>query len=289
MQKSIHKVQTILNFFVKHNHWFFLFLLEGISFMLIVRFNNYQNATFFTAANGVVGDMYGTLSEIHDYFGLRNANKVLLEHNTMLTSEVTGLRARIKELESRECLAANMPVTPDSSRFVFNTANIVNNSLNKINNYLVIDKGRSDGIESEMGVFDGNGVVGIVHSVSERYALIQPLLNSKSKVSCRVLGSGGFSSLQWDGGDTRYSYLVDLPRYTKFEKGDTVVTSGFSSIFPSGIPVGCINNVENSADGMFYRARVRLFVDFTTIETVFIVGNDGSKEQKELENSISEE
>lgn len=282
-------MQTILNFFVKHNHWFFLFLLEGISFMLIVRFNNYQNAVFFTAANGVVGEMYGTLNEIDGYFGLRSTNKRLLEQNMALESKLVELRAEIKELKSLESLASSIPATPDSSGFVFSTANIVNNSLNKINNYLVIDKGKADGIDYEMGVFNSDGVIGIVHSVSERYALIQPLLNSKSKVSCRVLGSGGFSSLQWDGGDTRYSYLVDLPRYTKFKKGDTVVTSGFSSIFPSDIPVGSIDNVENSADGMFYRARVKLFVDFAEIESVFIVGNNGSKEQKELENSIQEE
>ena len=94
-------------------------------------------------------------------------------------------------------------------------------------------------------------------------------------------------TLKWDGGDTRYSYLIDLPRYALFEKGDTVVTSGFSSIFPAGIPVGKIERLEDSADGQSYRARVELFVDFANIDNVFVVGNNNREEQEELEESIN--
>jgi rod shape-determining protein MreC len=93
-------------------------------------------------------------------------------------------------------------------------------------------------------------------------------------------------SLKWDGNDTRHSYLIDLPRYELFEKGDTVYTSGFSSIFPAGIPVGQIERLEDSADGQAYRARVELFADFASIDNVFVVGNDNSAEQEQLEQSI---
>jgi rod shape-determining protein MreC len=100
-----------------------------------------------------------------------------------------------------------------------------------------------------------------------------------------VKGSDSFCSLSWDGGDPRYSTLIDLPRYAQFEKGDTVVTSGFSSIFPSDLPVGTVENIEDSADGMFYTVRVKLFVDFSSLTSVFIVGNDKFKEQNVLERS----
>lgn len=280
-------MQTILNFLVRHNHWFLFIILEGISFMLIVRFNNYQSATFFTSTNGMAGGVYNFLSDIDNYFGLRSENEQLLEQNVSLIGEVTELKAQLKDFQAREAMMRDSVVCANiSTGYIFNTASVVNNSLNAVNNFIVIDKGVADGVTSEMGVFDSKGVIGIIYLASNNYSLVLPLLNSKSNISCRVRGGNGFSSLQWDGADVRYSYLVDLPRHTVFERGDTVETSGFSSIFPKGVPVGRIDKIEDSVDGMFYRARVELFVDFASLNSVFIVGNDGHKEQNELESKI---
>jgi rod shape-determining protein MreC len=138
-----------------------------------------------------------------------------------------------------------------------------------------------------MGVFNDKGVVGIIYQTSGNFSLVMPLLNSKSMLSCRVKGSNSFCTLRWHGEELQYSYLIDLPRYAIFQQGDTVVTSGFSSIFPADIPVGEIERLEDSDDGMFYRARVRLFVDFASIDYVFVVGNDNKKEQDTLEQSIN--
>lgn len=283
-------MQTILNFLVKHNHWFLLLLLEGISFMLIVHFNNYQRATFFTATNSTVGEIYSAISDIDSYFGLRNENEQLKEYNAKLLSEITELKSEIMELSSHEALLTDTMVRGFGSGYTFYTANVVNNQLNSINNFIVLDKGTEDGITQEMGVFSSKGVVGIIYLASKNYSLVLPLLNSKSSTSCRIVGDEGASIplLQWDGGDIRYSYLVDLPRYTKFDKGDTVVTSGHSEIFPGGITVGTIEDVENSVDGMFYRAKVKLSTNFASLESVFVVGNKGQAELKELMNKISE-
>lgn len=283
-------MQTILNFLVKHNHWFLLLLLEGISFMLIVHFNNYQRAAFFTATNSTVGEIYSAISDIDSYFGLRNENELLKQHNAELLGEITELKSAMRELGSREALLTDTMVRNLCSGYTFFTANVVNNSLNSINNFIVLDKGTEDGISQEMGVFSSKGVVGVIYLASKNYSLVLPLLNSKSSTSCRIVGDEGASVplLQWDGGDIRYSYLVDLPRYTKFEKGDTVVTSGHSEIFPGGITVGTIEDVENSVDGMFYRAKVRLSTNFASLESVFVVGNKGQSELKELMNKIPE-
>lgn len=283
-------MQTILNFLVKHNHWFLLLLLEGISFMLIVHFNNYQRAAFFTATNNTVGNIYSAISDIDSYFGLRTENNSLKEHNAELLSEISKLKATMVELKNHEALLTDTIVLSFGSGYTFHTANVVNNPLNSINNFIVLDKGTKDGIRQEMGVFCSKGVVGIVYLTSENYSLVLPLLNSKSSTSCRIIGDEGESVplLQWDGSDIRYSYLVDLPRYTKFNKGDTVVTSGHSEIFPGGITVGTIEDVENSADGMFYRAKVKLSTNFATLASVFVVGNKGHEELKELMDKIPE-
>lgn len=279
-------MHTLLNFFIKHNHWFLFLLLEGIGVMLIVQFNNYQNAKMFTSANSVAGNLFAAITDVSSYFALKSENARLLEYNKELNEQVTALQAHLAQQEDSAMVAA---LPHKANGFFYNSATVVNNSLNAVNNYITIDKGTADGVEAEMGVFCNKGVVGIIYTASEHYSVVIPLLNSKSSISCRVKGSDSFCTLQWDGSDTRYSYLVDLPRYTKFEVGDTVVTSGFSSIFPADIPVGRIERTEDSDDGMFAQARVELFTDFATLRKVYTVGNEGRKEQWELENSISKE
>lgn len=275
-------MQQILNFLIKHNHWFLFILLEGISFVLLFSFNNYQSASMFTSTNEVAGNIYSMISDVDGYFKLNDENQALLEHNKELIREIEALKEELATLKDSSAIAA----FPDG-KFRFNTARAVNNSLNKLQNFITIDKGENDGIGSEMGVFNDKGVVGIIYQTSGNFSLVMPLLNSKSMLSCRVKGSNSFCTLRWHGEELQYSYLIDLPRYAIFQQGDTVVTSGFSSIFPADIPVGEIERLEDSDDGMFYRARVRLFVDFASIDNVFVVGNDNKKEQDTLEQSIN--
>lgn len=282
-------MQTILNFLIKHNHWFLLLLLEGISFVLIISFNNYQSATVFTSANNIAGNAYGILSDVNSYFGLKEKNDELFEYNRLLLNELEQTKEELKKYKDSTSVADNGYIQNNRDGYFYLTACVVNNNLNKVNNFVTIDKGEKDGILSEMGVFNSQGVVGIVYSTSENFALVIPLLNSKSNISCRVKGTNSYSTLQWNGGDARYSYLVDLPRYAVFEKGDTVVTSGFSSIFPGGVPVGVIDNLEDAEDGLFFKARVELFVDFSSIENLFVVGNNKKEEQELLEKTIEKE
>ena len=276
-------MRALLNFLVKHNDWFLFLLLEGISLVLIVRFNNYQGATFFTSAGSVAGSVYSTFMDANRYFHLKTENDGLLAQNVALTRELTELKEQLTELRNSEALQRDSLVHSINSGYTFLTANIINNSLNSVNNFITLNKGSDDGVRPEMGVFNSDGIVGVVYLVSNSRAIVIPLLNSKSSVSCRVKGSDSFCSLSWDGGDPRYSNLIDLPRYAQFETGDTVVTSGFSSIFPGDLPVGTVERIDDSADGMFYTVRVKLFVDFSLLTSVFIVGNDGYEEQSKLE------
>ena len=276
-------MQTIINFLIKHNHWFLLLVLEGISFVLIVSFNSYQGATMFTTANNVAGNIYMAINDIDSYFGLKSENSTLLSHNKDLLEEIQILRNKINEQNDSSSIQHLNSSTAD---FHYKTATVVNNSINKINNFITIDKGLSNGITNEMGVFDNRGLIGIVYRTSENFALVMPLLNSKSNLSCKISNNNSFCTLQWFGGDTRYAYLIDLPQYATYEKGDTVITSGFSSFFPAGIPVGVIEETEEGDDEIFNRAKVRLFVDFSNIDKVYLVGNDKREEQILLEKEI---
>ena len=280
-------MRALFNFLVKHNDWFLFLLLEGISLVLLVRFNNYQSATFFTSAGSMAGSVYSMFMDANRYFHLKTENDGLLAQNVALTRELSQLKEQLTELRNSETLLNDSLVKSIDSGYRFLTANIINNSLNSVNNFITLNKGSDDGVRPEMGVFNSDGIVGVVYLTSENRSIVIPLLNSKSSISCRVKGSESFCSLSWDGGDTRYSNLIDLPRYAQFEKGDTVVTSGFSSIFPGDLPVGTVERIEDSADGMFYTVRVKLFVDFSRLTSVFIVGNDDYEEQSQLEQEIT--
>lgn len=279
-------MRAILDFLIKHNHWFLFIILEGISLVLVVSFNNYQKATMFTSANSIAGNIYSAITDVNSYFGLKSENKALVEQNRDLMNNIELLNARLREYEDSASIAEITHAAQHHEGFCYKAARVVNNSISKTNNYITIDKGTSHDIQGQMGVFNNQGVIGVTIASSENFTVVLPLLNSKSIISCRVKGST-LCTLKWNGNDTRHSYLIDLPRYELFERGDTVYTSGFSSIFPAGIPLGRIEKLEDSADGQSYRARVELFVDFTNIDNVFVVGHSNRQEQKELEESIN--
>ena len=162
-------------------------------------------------------------------------------------------------------------------------AKVINNSLTHADNYITINKGENDGIRREMGVIDGNGVVGIVYLTSPHYSVVIPVLNSKSSISCKIQRSDYFGFLKWDGGSSKYATVKDMPRHSLFSLGDTIVTSGHSTVFPGGIPVGTVEDIADSHDGLSYLVKVKLFTDFGRLNDVRVIARKGQEEIKELE------
>jgi rod shape-determining protein MreC len=165
-------------------------------------------------------------------------------------------------------------------------ADVINNSLTHVDNYITIDKGENDGIRPEMGVINGSGVVGIVYHTSANYSVVIPILNSKSSVSCKIKRSDYFGFLKWDGGSSEYATVKDMPRHSLFSIGDTVVSSGHSAVFPAGIPVGTVEDMEDSHDGLSYLLKVKLFADFGRLDAVRVISWEGKEERLELERKV---
>ena len=140
----------------------------------------------------------------------------------------------------------------------------------------------------DSGVVDANGVVGIVYKTSPHYSLVIPLLNSKSSISCKIVGSDYFGYLKWEGGNSRFAYLKDLPRHAEFNLGDTVVTSGYSTVFPEGVMVGTVDDMSDSHDGLSYLLKIKLATDFGKVSNVRVISRNGQDEQKALESRADE-
>ncbi len=275
-------MRNLLNFLVKYNYWFLFIILEVTSFVLLFRFNNYQESVYFTSANAVAGNIYEVSGNVTSYFHLKAINADLLDRNMALEQQVVNMEKALLE-RSMDSAAINSIRDLSQTDFHVMKAQVINNSLNRADNYITLDKGSSSGIQPEMGVVDGNGVVGIVYEVSPSYALVISVLNSKSSISCKIVGSEYFGYLKWEQSDPRYAYLKDLPRHAEFNLGDTVVTSGYSTVFPAGIIVGTVDDMKDSKDGLSYQLKVRLASDFGKISDVYVIARDGREEQKELE------
>lgn len=280
-------MRNLLNFLIKYNYWFLFLLLEVASFILLFRFNHYQQSVYFTSANGVAGKVYEISGGITSYFHLKTANEDLLDRNMWLEQRLSFLENVLKEKGLDSARLYSMERLAPTGYQIFK-ANVIKNSLNKADNYITLDRGTTEGIRPEMGVVDANGVVGIVYKTSPHYSLVIPLLNSKSSISCKIVGSDYFGYLKWEGGNSRFAYLKDLPRHAEFNLGDTVVTSGYSTVFPEGVMVGTVDDMSDSHDGLSYLLKIKLATDFGKVSNVRVISRNGQDEQKALESRADE-
>ena len=281
-------MRNLINFLLKYNYWFLFVILEVASFVLLFRFNNYQQSVYFTSANTVVGAVYEVSGGISSYFHLKSVNEDLLDRNMLLEEQINNLEKALKERQLDSIAVNSIRKMPQKDYQLFK-ARVIKNSLNLADNYITLDRGSSSGIHSEMGVVDGNGIVGIVYETSPSYSVVISVLNSKSNISCKIVGSDYFGYLKWEHGDTRYAYLKDLPRHAEFNLGDTVVTSGFSTVFPEGIMVGTVDDMSDSHDGLSYLLKIKLATDFGKLSDVRVIARNGQQEQKELENKTTKQ
>lgn len=281
-------MRNLLNFFLKYNHWFLFVILEIISFALLFRFNNYQGSIFFTSSNQVAGSIYEMANHVTGYFHLKTMNDKLVQKNVELELQIEHLRNALDRLTDDTTAIEQMKKDVLFDYDILE-AKVINNSLTHSDNYITINKGKKDGVRSEMGVIDGNGVVGIVYLVSDNYSIVIPVLNSKSSISCKVKRSDYFGFLKWDGGSSKFAVVKDMPRHSLFSLGDTIVTSGHSAVFPGGISVGTIEDMMDSQDGLSYQLKVKLFTDFGRLDYVRVIAKKGQEEQMNLEQQLNNE
>lgn len=274
-------MRNLIEFLAKHHHWFVFILLEAISFTLLFRYNSYQNSVWFSSANVVTGKVYEWSSQLEKFFSLVTVNQHLTQRNLALEQKVVELSEKLTAV-TKDSSYVKADVTQQLSQFKQIPAKVVSNSLKDVNNLITIDKGSVDGVRKDMGVVSGTGVVGIVYLVSSHYAVVIPLLNAKSNVSCKIENRDYFGFLNWQGGSTDQAFLDDIPRHARFKLHENIVTSGYSSVFPPGILVGKILHVYNSPDGVSYRLCVQLATDFATLRDVSVIDNTLMKERIEV-------
>lgn len=263
-------MHELFSFFIRWSKWFVFVFFVALSCALLFSGNPYQHHVYLTSANSVASGIYNMRNSVASYFDLREINEDLNLRNAALESEVLALREQIREADAR-IQTDTMRLPGVLAQYNFVMAHVISNSIARPHNYITINKGTADGIAPEMGVIDHNGVVGIVNVAGPHSARIISLLNPHFKLSCKIKGSEHFGSLVWDGNDPTVALLEELPRHTVFAPGDTIVTSGYSAVFPEGIPVGYVMEDQRRHDENFFTLRVKLSTDFTTLSNVQVV------------------
>lgn len=276
-------MQNLWKFFTRHFHWFLFLLLEVASGVMLFQYNNYQSSVWVSSANMVAGKVYELQANIEQFFSLTRNNEELSLRNFYLERQLDQLR-RLYAEETGDTTAAERAELQALSQYKLIPAKVISSTLDRLDNMITIDKGRVDGVNPDMGVACGGGVVGVVYQVSDHYAVVIPVLNNSSRISCAIRGRGYFGYLTWKGGDPSIAYVEDIPRHAKFRRGEWIETSGYSSIFPHGISVGKILQVYNSRDGLSYRLKVHLSTDFGCLRDVCVISDSEIGERLRLQN-----
>lgn len=279
-------MNALVEFFKKNSYWFLFVLLEVVSGWMIFRYNNYQNSVWITQAGEVAARVNSLYSQAEAFVRLGEANRQLTQQNALLQMQVNQLRERLKDTTA-VLTPVEMQMRDTMQGYHLYEAKVISSSILRHNNHLIINRGFNDGIRSEMGVVGAGGVVGIVTMTGRHYSTVLPIINTKSRISCRLRHSGYFGTLQWDGGNIRYAKVVGVPRYAIVKRGDAVETSGYSTMFPPGLFVGNVKRIEDGPDGLSKQLTIALGTDFGNLRNVTVFRNLHRAEIQGLHNRLN--
>ena len=258
-------------------HWAIFLLLEVLSGLLLFKYNSYQGSIWFTQANTAAAYVHEWEAKAFAYLRMPAENAELVQRNILLQHETDSLRHLLAEaLKDSSATEKKQNTLLQDIKLI--PAHIVDNSVRNRDNLLVINAGSNAGVEPEMGVVSGTGIVGIVSAVTPHYSLVISILNSHSSISCRLRRTDYFGYLKWKGGNTLRAYMEDVPRHAHIKVGDIVETSGFSNVFPAGIFLGKVAKIKNSSDGLAYELEILLGTDMSNLRHVNVISNLNKKE-----------
>ncbi|MDE6134099.1 MAG: rod shape-determining protein MreC [Muribaculaceae bacterium] len=274
-------MNELIGFIVRNSKWFVVAFFATISCWLLFNSDPYRQHVYLTSAGRLASSAYKVANNVTSYFDLHEINDELNRRNAELQARIVRLEETI-ELLSEKKFTDTLALDSGVRHFEFIVAHVINNSIAHPFNYLTINKGEKDGVRPELGVIDRNGVVGIVSNVGAGTARVISLLNPHFRLSCKIKRTDYFGSLVWDGNNPTEAMLEELPRHTVFKTGDTIVTSGYSAVFPAGLPVGVVMDNDTDKNQNFFTLRVRLLADFTTLSNVQVVVNNQADEMRAL-------
>ncbi|WP_445732068.1 rod shape-determining protein MreC [Mariniflexile sp.] len=270
-------MQQIINFIIRNKNFLLSLLLFSLAFVFTVQTHSYHKSKFINSANFLTGGIYNSVNNFTEYLSLKSQNKVLAEENNRL-------KMLLFNSENKKD-STYLDTVSYTGTYKFTLSSVLKNSYSGVHNVLLLNKGKDDGLKPDLGVISSKGIVGIVDRTSKHYATVISVLNTTSKISAQLKKTNHFGTLSWDAKSSYFVQLIDIPKIAPVAKGDTIVTSGRSSIFPKGIPIGVINDFKLDAAENYYEINIKLFNDMTNLEYVYTIENSDAAEINSLLNT----
>ena len=266
-------MRNLIDFLIRYSNFLIFLILEVVAFILIGTTHEYQQSSVWSSTNRIIAGTNRIRSSINGYFHLREDNTLLSEENALLKSQLMELQNKIE------------PTVECDNQYIYThldweyiPAKVIDITTHKQHNYLTLNKGSRDGIKKDMGVVCAEGLVGIVSAVAEKYSLVVPIIHTNISISTRLKSCGQIGGTQWDGRDHQYVHLTEIARHISINTNDTVVTSGLTSVFPEGILIGVIDDIELNPGDNYHSATIQLSTNYRALKYVQVLRNR-NKEQ----------
>jgi len=279
-------MRNIFLFIARFSNLLFFLLLQVIALSMLFSYNKFHQAAYMNVANEVTGGVFLRYNNIETYFGLRQENERLRLQNAELMNK---LKDNFSVPDSNTQLITdtlNLQGQEEYRKFLFLPAKVIGNTVNEQNNYLTLHRGSKQGVGINMAVVGPQGVIGKVVDVSANMSVVMSLLHRKNSVVALLKKGSGYGEVIWDGKDPHYVTLINIPRTVKATKGDTVVTSPYSDIFPPGQVVGYVEDVKEEKSTSMYNIKVKTATDFFSVQHAYVVRNLQKAEMDSLNKRI---
>lgn len=264
------------------NFIFFLFLM-GLSFYMLFSYNRYHHTVYSAAANEVTGKISKQFNNVEYYFQLKKTNDSLVKANEILYNKLKQDFEMPDTVNKIAIDTIKIDSLQQQRKYLYMQAKVVMNSVSQPNNYIELHRGALQGIHPDMGAIDANNaVIGTVMGVSDNYSVVMSLLHEQSNLSARLKKSGETGTVIWDGKNPEILLLKDIPKTVKISSGDTVITSGFSDRFPSGLLVGYVKDIINDKTMSTYIVRIKAAANFQNLQYSYIISNVQKDEPQQL-------
>lgn len=275
-------MQQIAYFIQKYKYFLFFVFLSLIALSLTINNHDFHKSKFISSANSITGGLYEKSSQLSDYFHLKSYNEELIDENTLLKNQLELIKARLDSTIEISVIDS----LKYYQKYSYVSGRVIKNDYHKQNNFLLINLGTNQGVLTEMAVVNSKGLIGITDQVNTKYARVQSILNSNSKINARLKNSFHFGTLVWNGKNYNDVQLIDIPRQANVQIGDTIITGGKSTIFPEGILIGTVQKINHN--NALSEIDIKLFNDMSNIGYVYVIKNLDKSEIKSLENTENE-
>ena len=276
-------MRNIFLFIRRYFNFLFLLALQGFCIYLIVHYNKYHNAVASGFMNEVTGKINEQYNKVDYYFALKKTNEQLAKDNEQLRNL---LKQDFEKPDTTTKLVIDSipyDTLGHTRKWLYKTAKVVSNAVSGPNNFIVLGRGAGQQLKKDEGVVDpNNGIVGIVTDVSENFAVVMSLLHKDSRISAKLKNGGDAGQVMWDGKDPNHLLLSEIRKSVKVVKGDTVITSGYTTTFPYGLMIGTVEEIASDIGTNNLIIRIKSTANFYNLQYVYAIENFQKEEINQL-------